>query len=97
MMIRRIVLSLTIVGTLLAQTPATPERHEAPAGEPAVVSGGEPKAQGWRKVDASAGKVYTVEAGTRIPLGLINSISTKHSAVGDRIYLETVFPILSNG
>lgn len=97
-MIRRIVLSLTIVGTLLAQTPATPERHEAPAGEPAVVSGGEPKAQGWRKVDdAPAGKVYTVEAGTRIPLGLINSISTKHSAVGDRIYLETVFPILSNG
>src|SRR5580658_5122219 len=38
--------------------------------------------------------VYTVEAGTRIPLGLINSVSTKHSAAGDRIYLETVFPIV---
>jgi type IV secretion system protein VirB10 len=37
---------------------------------------------------------YTVEAGTRIPLGLINSVSTKHSAAGDRIYLETVFPIV---
>jgi type IV secretion system protein VirB10 len=37
---------------------------------------------------------YTVQTGTRIPLGLINSVSTKHSAAGDRIYLETVFPIV---
>src|SRR5580700_2487465 len=38
--------------------------------------------------------VFTVQAGTRIPLGLINSVSTKHSSAGDRIYLETVFPIV---
>ena len=37
---------------------------------------------------------YTVQAGTHIPLGLINSVSTRHSAPGDRIYLETVFPIV---
>lgn len=37
---------------------------------------------------------YTVAAGTRIPLGLINSVSTKHSAQGDRVYLETVYPIV---
>ena len=37
---------------------------------------------------------YTVEAGTRIPLGLINSVSTKHSAPGEKVYLETVFPIV---
>jgi hypothetical protein len=37
---------------------------------------------------------YTVQTGTRIPLGLINSVSTKHSVAGDRIYLETVFPIV---
>lgn len=37
---------------------------------------------------------YTVQTGTHIPLGLINSVSTKHSAPGDRIYLETVFPIV---
>jgi type IV secretion system protein VirB10 len=40
---------------------------------------------------------YTVQAGTRIPLGLINSVSTKHSAAGDPIYLETVFPIVIEG
>jgi len=40
---------------------------------------------------------YTVEANTKVPLALINSVSTKHSAEGDRVYLETVFPILVNG
>jgi len=45
---------------------------------------------------SSARRTYTVQAGTHIPLGLINSVSTKHSAPGDRIYLETVFPIVIN-
>jgi len=40
---------------------------------------------------------YVIASGTRIPLGLINTISTKSAAEGDRIYLETVFPILTNG
>ena len=41
--------------------------------------------------------VYTVEMGTRVPLGLINSVSTAHSGPGDRIYLESVFPIVISG
>ena len=45
---------------------------------------------------SSAPAEYTVQVGTHIPLGLINSVSTKHSAPGDRIYLETVFPIVIN-
>src|SRR5882757_2910541 len=40
---------------------------------------------------------YTVEIGSKVPLALINSVSTKHSAEGDRVYLETVFPVLVNG
>jgi hypothetical protein len=40
---------------------------------------------------------YVVEPGTKIPLSLINTISTKHSAAGDRVYLETAFPVLVNG
>lgn len=50
-----------------------------------------------QKNEAPAGTrpaVYTVQTGTHIPLGLINSVSTKHSVAGDRIYLETVFPIV---
>jgi type IV secretion system protein VirB10 len=40
---------------------------------------------------------YIVDTGTKVPLTLINSISTKHSAEGDRVYLETAFPVLVNG
>src|SRR5256885_1076150 len=46
---------------------------------------------------APAGVPFVIEPGTRIPLSLINSVSTKHSAEGDRIYLETVYPILAGG
>ena len=40
---------------------------------------------------------YTLDSGTRVPLSLINSVSTKHSQQGDRVYLETAFPVLANG
>jgi len=46
---------------------------------------------------APAAGEYTVAAGTKLPLSLINSVSTKHSELGDRVYLETAFPILVNG
>src|SRR5919107_579413 len=46
---------------------------------------------------AEEGHQYTVTPGTKIPLSMINSVSTKHAAEGDRIYLETVFPILVDG
>jgi hypothetical protein len=39
---------------------------------------------------------FVVTIGTRIPLSMINSISTKTAAEGERVYLETVFPILVN-
>ncbi|MEO8100865.1 MAG: hypothetical protein ABI811_24440 [Acidobacteriota bacterium] len=41
-------------------------------------------------------KSYLVDVGTRIPLAMVNSVSTKHSAVGDRVYLETSFPVVVN-
>ncbi len=48
-------------------------------------------------VSAENEKSWTVANGTRIPLSMINSVSTKHAAEGDRIYLETVFPVLVDG
>src|SRR5579863_7709100 len=42
-------------------------------------------------------KTFQVETATRIPLSMINSVSTKNAAPGDRVYLETVFPILVDG
>ena len=39
----------------------------------------------------------TIVPGTHIPLTLINSVSTKHSVEGDRVYLQTAFPVVANG
>lgn len=66
-----------------------------------VAAAQEPAAQpgaGWPKVgETGSPGEFTVATGTKLPLSLINSISTKHSAVGDRVYLETAFPVLVNG
>ncbi len=43
------------------------------------------------------GLSYDLTEGTRIPLSLINSVSTKQAVEGDRVYMETAFPILVNG
>jgi hypothetical protein len=40
---------------------------------------------------------YVVPTGTKVPLLLINSLSTKQSGEGDRVYLRTAFPILADG
>jgi type IV secretion system protein VirB10 len=40
---------------------------------------------------------YRVDAGTHVLLSMINSVSTKQAVPGDRIYLETAFPVLVNG
>ncbi len=43
------------------------------------------------------GLSFDLAEGTHIPLSLINSISTKQATEGDRVYMETAFPILQNG
>ena len=71
------------------------------AGVAALAAGQETRPEqaqpGWRQVGEPKAGQYVVEPGTRVPLSLINSISTKHSAPGDRVYLETAFPIVING
>ena len=57
----------------------------------------EDKEEVWRKTDQAATGDYIVETGSKIPLSMINSVSTKHSVEGERVYLETVFPILVSG
>ncbi|MGD0303135.1 MAG: hypothetical protein ABSE86_39210, partial [Bryobacteraceae bacterium] len=47
------------------------------------------------KQSASPIDDFLVPAGTKVPLSMINSVSTKTATEGERIYLETVFPILA--
>lgn len=42
-------------------------------------------------------KEYTIGSGTKVLLQVISSISTKTSVVGDRVYLQTNFPVLVDG
>ena len=39
----------------------------------------------------------TIPAGTRVPLVMINSVSSKHSKAGDPVYLESVYPVVQDG
>jgi type IV secretion system protein VirB10 len=75
-----------------------PSPAQAPASAPAPTPGAESDAQPVLK-DAPPPNPdeFIVPTGTKVPLSMINSVSTKTAAEGDRIYLETVFPILANG
>jgi type IV secretion system protein VirB10 len=46
---------------------------------------------------SSSPSEYVVEAGTRVLLRLTNAVNTKHTAAGDRLYLETAVPVFVNG
>jgi hypothetical protein len=73
------------------QAPAAPEAPAAPQA-PAQSPGGFKRRD---EAPAAANGTYQVSAGTRILLNMVNSISTKQAQPGDRIYLETAFPVLS--
>jgi hypothetical protein len=41
-------------------------------------------------------KTYPVPVGTKVLLSMVNSVSTKNSVAGDRVYLETTYPVVVN-
>ena len=43
------------------------------------------------------GSTLTVPAGTRVPLVMVNSVSSKHSQQGDPVYLQSVYPVVVDG
>jgi hypothetical protein len=40
---------------------------------------------------------YQVQTGTHVLLSMVNSVSTKQAIEGDRIYLQTAFPVMVSG
>ena len=90
------VLLVTSMGLFAQEPAAAPAASQDPStGATGAQDNGQP--QSWRKTDAPKPGEFVVTPGTKVPLALINSISTEHSAEGDRVYLETVFPIMVNG
>jgi hypothetical protein len=82
-------LGIVAVSGLLAQEPAAPAPPDSHAQSA-------PKAEEAKTVQVQFSG-YVVDTGTKVPLTLINSVSTKHSVEGDRVYLQTVYPIMVNG
>ncbi len=74
--------------SLLAAFAALPAVYGQDAAQPAAQAAPPP-------VAPAPPATYTIEPGTRIPLALISSVSTKSSSAGDRVYLETAFPIVN--
>lgn len=84
--------SLALASGAAAQQPATPEAPPAPQADPTPPAQptGSPAAEKPR-----AAKIL-VPAGTKLPLVLHNSITTRNAKPGDSIYLETLFPIVQD-
>jgi len=70
-----------------------PERSPAAAEAPRPVLIGPQPREAPRAAESGA----TVPAGTHIALALRNTVDTKHSKEGDRIYLETIYPVSAEG
>ena len=56
-----------------------------------------PGAPAFAPRTAEAPAEIVVPAGSKIPLSLLNSLNTKHTSEGDRVYLQTSFPIVVGG
>ncbi|MBV8552981.1 MAG: hypothetical protein JOY54_16930 [Acidobacteriaceae bacterium] len=92
-MLRRLgmpVLAGTLAASLFAQSDAVPQSSSAT--QSSAQTGGFKQRE--QPVPAEKG-VYQIAAGTHILLDMINSVSTKQAVVGDRIYLETAFPVMA--
>jgi hypothetical protein len=72
----------------LATRPGAGELAARPAAAPVVSPAPRP---------AAPQSDYMVESGAHVLLRLTNSVDTKHSHDGDRIYLDTVVPVARNG
>src|ERR1700732_5633890 len=64
-----------------------------PAPAPASAAPARSEAEANEAADANA---ITMPAGTRIPLGLKQAISTKNAREGDPVYASTTFPFVVN-
>jgi type IV secretion system protein VirB10 len=49
------------------------------------------------RVEEPGAGVFMVRAGARILLSMLNTVDTKHSREGDRVYLETAVPVFVDG
>jgi hypothetical protein len=87
-MYKSLVIGMVTAGLILGQQAVAPaDSGTAPQSSP----------QGLKERPTPAPGSYQVDAGTHVLLNMINSVSTKQALVGDKLYLETAFPIVNAG
>lgn len=64
--------------------------------DPPPAKAGEPARLTERAPEPAEGETI-IPIGTRVPLVLLNSVSTKHASPDDLVYLESVYPVVVNG
>lgn len=84
------------VGLLLLLAVASAPGQETPPAAPEVAAAAT-ETPGLRQREQPPEDSVIIPRGTRVPLVLINSVSTKHAAPGDRVYLESVYPVAIEG
>ena len=65
--------------------------------EPPPAKAGEPLRLTERPPQEPTEGETIIPIGTRVPLVLLNSVSTKHASPDDLVYLESVYPVVVNG
>jgi len=85
---------LTMAALIATAAFARSSGREAERADPQNLSA--PAAPSSAASTAPAAAQIVVPAGTRLPLVLHNSVTTRSAKVGDPVYLETTFPIMLN-
>ena len=81
---------------LVYETPSTVSRAVEPAAAPPVAPPQRRQMLAPARQTQLTDQDFVVTSGTRILLHLRNSVDTKHSKPGDRVYLETSMPVFVN-
>lgn len=85
------------VGLFLLLAVASAPGQETPPAAPEVAVAATETPSGLKQREQPPEGSIIIPRGTRVPLVLINSVSTKHAAAGDRVYLESVYPVAIEG
>ncbi|MBM3734958.1 MAG: hypothetical protein FJW39_04160 [Acidobacteria bacterium] len=77
--------------TLVYERPGAVAKVEVPVSGPVVVA---PPAAAPTRQEKAAPKEFVIDAGRRLPLKMLSDVTTRNAQAGDRVYLETAFPIV---
>lgn len=77
-------------------TPPAQQNPPAQAQPPASATPANPNALKTNPTPTQSASMLIVPSGTKLPLVLHNSITTRNAHPGDPVYLETLFPIVLN-